>query len=188
MQLSLTDPLNRHAVTVAVAMCAFVSLAYSQSASGPELGSQSPEVIDEIIVSREKPIVLLRHEMRMAEKQVFDMFNALNTDDEFDVECGRETRRDLVSWDWACRPNYEKDLRTEEGRRMLIGGSYINAEARIRTKHEELKKKMEALMREQPEFLQSLLKLADATEALELEREKRCKGRIICRRPGYDSE
>ena len=153
-----------------------------QTNSNTEEGRESSGPIDEIVVQSEKPLIVLRREMRAAEVEMFALYNSLNSDDEYDVHCAWERVPGGVFRRHVCTPNYVTYLTSDAGRRWLTGRPGVSAPALIQQKNNELREEMEKLMRERPEFLQALLKLADAKEVFESERQRRCRGRILCRR------
>lgn len=50
------------------------------------------ETIDEVTVYGEASMSTLRARLRLIDEQFFDRYNVLNTNDEFDIVCKRETR------------------------------------------------------------------------------------------------
>ena len=69
-----------------------LALAKSPTASGQETAEESSEPvanesIEEITVYGESNINILRRQFNLAQERTFDIFNSLNSTDEFDIEC-----------------------------------------------------------------------------------------------------
>lgn len=159
----------------------------------------SDEEIEEIVVYGEKSLLLLKMEVDRAAEVVFDSFNMLNDDDDFDISCsGRGNTRSRISKE-SCVPNFEKRIYTEATQRrldmtngnVLTPGFRVNdAEiaGRMKKKKEEMDAKMEELARENPEFAKAIIDLYKAELTFAAEKERRCKGRIICSKNAPDLE
>ncbi len=53
---------------------------------------QAPEPVEEITVHADDTITALRHRLRAVDEQFFARYNELNSNDDFDMICKRETR------------------------------------------------------------------------------------------------
>jgi len=148
------------------------------------LSPEPAETIEEIVVYGDKSLVQLRIEMYKAEDAFFDLFNSLNSDDEFDIRCRKDARTGSHIKNRVCEANYYRDLVGEATREsLIIGGPYIHPSAKIRQKEELLHKEVEALLVERPELLNVLSEAVNAKQVYDSERQKRCEGRIfICGR------
>ena len=58
----------------------------------PDLSEVREHLLEEIVVVGEKTTIQLRREIRAADMVVFDTFNELNADDEYDIVCRKQTR------------------------------------------------------------------------------------------------
>jgi hypothetical protein len=76
--------------TAAVLLFALAPLGTCMSAPAQQVEPEPAETIEEIVVYGNKSLVQLRLELYKAEDAVFDLFNSLNSDDEFDVHCYKE--------------------------------------------------------------------------------------------------
>ncbi len=174
-------------------------LAFSSAslAQAPEADSQqaSPpaEEIEEIVVYGEKSLLLLKKEIKRASNVVFESFNGLNEDDDFDIYCSDRVPTGSRIAKGSCRPNFEDQIYHDETQRRLdmmdgnvLGDGFrVNeaaVEAKLKKKKEQLDAKMEALANENPDFAKALIKLFVAERVFEAERARRCAGRIICRK------
>ena len=166
--------------TGAMLLLALASVGLCQNAPVQEVESDPTESIEEIVVYGEKSLVRLRFEFYKAEEVVFDLFNSLNSDDEFDIHCYKEAPIGSHIKRRICKPNYVRELTAEATARWLLGGQpYLDPVARIQQKDKLLREEMEALVIERPELLKVLSEFSDAKQILETERQRRCEGRII---------
>ncbi|NKB33659.1 MAG: hypothetical protein GKR91_11230 [Pseudomonadales bacterium] len=157
----------------------------SQSESESESESESQAeatVIEEINVQGQRTTFALRLEIENAETEVYNLFNELNSDDEFDVTCeetiyigSRLPRR-------TCMAAY---LRKEEAYQtqsylqgIPIGGglgspgsgsllSFDGVRAEVLEKTEAMEQEMINIANEVPEFAAALIKLANLVGTLE---------------------
>lgn len=58
----------------------------------PDLAETRDQLMEEIVVVGEKSTIQLRHEIRAADMVVYEIFNELNTDDDYDIECRKQAR------------------------------------------------------------------------------------------------
>ena len=119
MNVGALSPLNSRACSRGnrsrlAAIATFGLLFHHFQASGQqdealERGDAANEVIDEIVVFGEKSMPQLRREVYRAEENFFEMFNALNDDDEFDVRCFYETPTGTKIRQHVCRAEFVSD-------------------------------------------------------------------------------
>ena len=170
--------------TAVVLLFALAPLSMCRIAAAQEGEPEPTETIEEIVVYGKKSLVQLRLKLYKAEEAVIDLFNSLNSDDEFDIHCYKEAPTGSHIKKRVCKTNYLRDLTAEATRQwLLIGGMYIHPVAKIRQKNELLRKEMEALVVERPELLNAFSEASDAKQVLDSEHKRRCEGRIfICRK------
>lgn len=163
--------------------------AMSQDNSVQETGEDRTETIDEIVVFGDKSLVRLRQELYRAEEAAFDLFNLLNSDDEYDIHCYYETPIGSHIKQRVCKPNYARKLAAAATAKWLVsrqagaGQAYRDALPQIQQKDALLRAEMEELVVRQPELQKALSEFSEAKRILEEERQRRCEGRIIiCRR------
>jgi len=171
-------------VAVGVLSLALSPAAVCQTAPIDEVDQPPSETVEEIIVYGDKSMSILRFEMNHAADITFDLFNSLNSDDEFDIHCYQEARIGSRIKRRVCRPNFEKEIVAESYRSLLMHGIPIaGAEARINQKTELLQAKMEALVSEHPKLQKALSEFIDAQQAVDDEHERRCGGgTFVCRK------
>jgi len=164
-----------------------------------EADSQAPppEEIEEIVVYGEKSLLLLKRDVERASNVVFESFNILNDDDEFDIHCSDRVPTGSNISEGSCRPNFEDQIYSEETSRQLemssgripTEGFLVNhsaIKAKLKKKKKIMDAKMEALANENPEFARALIKLLVAERVFAAEKARRCAGRIICRKYAPD--
>jgi len=140
---------------------------------------ESSEPIEEIVVHGHKSIIDLKHEMYEAEETLYDVYNSLNSDDDYDIHCYEEVPTGTKIPKRVCRTNfYEKQLRRET-QRMLP----INLVFEIRKMNERMLAEMQELASTHPEYLKAIESYDQTKRTWESVRKRRCEGRLfICRR------
>lgn len=175
----------RWLVTCAMLLTSFGSnVGFTQE---PEPASQ--ESVEEVIVYGKKSLTRLRAELHLAEENVFEMFNSLNSSDEFDIHCVDQSQAGTRIKRRVCKPNYAKDLRSEATQRWLNSGdanatdgqNFVPMSAQIQAKEKQLRAEMELLVMQHPEFLEAVAQYDRARKVMAQEQEKRCNGkRVLC--------
>lgn len=94
-----------------------------KSPSVPQGEPEDSTTIDEIIVYGSKSLNQLRLEMNRAEEIVFDRFNSLNSDDEYDIHCYKEAKIGSRIKRRICRANYVRHLTSEAISQTVTGQS-----------------------------------------------------------------
>jgi len=144
---------------------------------------ESSEIIDEIIVRESKPLITLKKEMYRGEDTLYDLYNSLNTDDDFDTRCYEEAPTGSHIKRRVCRANFYGRLLAEETQRMLRREPYINPVFKIRKMNERRLADMTEKALEHPELLKAIIRYSETKQTWESERKRRCEGRLfICRR------
>jgi hypothetical protein len=91
-----------------------------QKGRGGAGGSARQDTSDEVIV-RGKRLGELRFDLQVAREHAFDIFNEINSNDDFDVHCGDETRGFSHARKRVCRPRFENRIAAQAGRDYLAG-------------------------------------------------------------------
>jgi hypothetical protein len=151
-----------------------------QTVSVVESESASSEMLEEITVYGDKSLTRLRHELYRAEEDFFDVFNDLNSTDEFDVDCDYVTILGDRRRHHLCMPKFAEKAEIDATLNMLVdgkaGGSwaeYYLGSVRVRKKDELLKAEIAALVTENPEMQEAFNNLVRANRAYESKRERR---------------
>jgi len=119
--------------------------------------------IEQIDITGERPLMQLQLELQQAEAAVFELYNQLNSTNDFDVSCGRQTPTGSRIPIWECEARYLKRARgynVQEAmdpmlRRQLLSEGEIHAQMLPRTK--QLNAEIIALAKVNPQLAQALL-------------------------------
>ncbi len=121
-------------------LLALTSVGRCQNTSTVAENSGPTEPIEEIVVYGSKSLLQFRLDLYKAEEAVFDLFNSLNSDDEFDIHCHKEMFIGSRLQRRVCKPNYVDLLTAEETSRSRLPGAggisptYAHAVTKIREK------------------------------------------------------
>lgn len=166
----------------ALIMGALPSTGLCQQASEQVDQNTPDEPIEEIVVYGEKPLGGLRRELYKTEENFFAMFNSLNEDEEYDVQCSYEVPSFTHIRKHVCKANFMKDATAADYAGWRRNQPVVAANTVIMQKKRRLGKKMEAMAAEHPELFVALGEYSDAKQILESEK-KKCRGKsLICRR------
>jgi len=177
---------------VALNVC-IASAGLSQTAPADAVTSGGDKAPEEIIVYGKTNIVILRNAVYRAEENFFDLFNSLNSDDAFDIECDKHQNAEQKRRSKRrCSPSFALEYEAwVTGRYLRNGGlmgmsnpAFANLEyqARVRAKEREMWAEMGELIEANPEFLEKIEELERANDSLAAEKERRgpC-AKIFCR-------
>lgn len=173
----------RH-IAGALSILAFSSVAVGQSLSQTDDSEPVSEEIEEIIVYGEMNLIQLKYEIYRAEEAFLDLFNSLNTNDEFDFRCKSITDLETRRKRHECTPKFYSrmlsriTMDTAMGmRNRVTSGDLIQAvgptRARIERKEQELATEMLTLLAENAELRAAYRELSAAKEAYEARNEER---------------
>ncbi len=139
-----------------------------QTTTAQENGPASSDTLEEIVVYGNRNIVHLRQVVYAAEDEFFAVYNSLNSDDEYDVDCDYvfriEAHRRLHECKAKFVKNYEEDLL-----QPLIFSNL----ATLRRKEKLLVEEMVTQVSEHPELLEVFTELAKAKRDYDSERQRR---------------
>ena len=139
--------------------------------------SQRP--IEEILVTGERTVISLRNEIRREERNLYRIFNDLNSHDRFDIKCKGESRLGSAIITVNCYPRFFTDLRRTENSAGLsqlrqdgvdsalfaLGVSQLKTDREIRElasgDYQTLSEEMLRIASENPDYLNILMKVAD---------------------------
>ena len=139
-------------MTGAILLLALTRVGMCQTAPVQGVKPASSDTLDEIIVYGQKSLLALRYEIYRAEENFYDLFNSVNSDDEYDIHCDKEAPTGSHIRRRICRANFEKALTAEATSQWLVarqvgmGQSYVHPAARIRHKKKLLIEEMEVLI------------------------------------------
>ena len=147
-------------------LCLVVSLGLGGSALAQEASSPPSADIEELVVPGRTP-ENLRVEIERLEVAVYDRFNALNSNDEFDIHCLEQAPTGSNIPLRTCAPNFVIRAESRAATKMLTdgrGGAGNNnnpAEQRafMEEKSRELTAEIQRVAREDEQLLRDLVRL-----------------------------
>jgi len=143
---------------------------------------ESSETIDEIVVRGHKTLISLKYEMNDAEELLYDVYNLLNSNDDYDIHCYKEARTGSKIMQRVCRPQKLGKILAGESQKMLRGEPYVFPTQEIKEMYEAMFAEMSELASKNPEYLKALQDFYSKKQTWESEHKRRCEGRfLICR-------
>lgn len=158
-------------VTALCGACLIGGVAHGQQGGDADPGAESSARADEEVVVRGRSRTMLRLQIRLAEDAIYSRFNDINGDDEYDIVCRREKLTGSNIPRRVCQPNFWRTAQAhagEEAVRQLQGSFALSAqqfEAEAVTKRRLLAKKMEQLIKEDPQLRQAVARLVSLKQA-----------------------
>ena len=142
------------------------ALAQEAAAQQPAPAPQQAAAIDEIIVPGQTP-ENLRLEIERLEVAVYDRFNSLNSNDEFDIHCLSQAPTGSNIPVRTCAPNFVVRVESSAARKMLNdggGGAGNNnnpaeQDMLMQKKSQALTEEMQRIAREDEQLLRDLVRL-----------------------------
>lgn len=140
--------------------------------------------LEQVTVRGQRSMLSYRVEIDAARDHIFDVFNALNSDDAFDITCRYERPTGTRIPERRCRPAFLKEatadaagayldaLFFEDGGEAAMSQAMV-ANSRARTMHEELVEEMERLVVEHPELAAAFVEYFELQDAYREAREQR---------------
>jgi hypothetical protein len=182
---------------LALSVC---NLALAQDESAARNGAEAAapqETPDEVVVTG-KRLSELRVEVQNARKRAYDIFNQINSDNDFDVHCGDQTRIFSHAKVFVCRPQFEKRIEAQAAREYLDGllvscrgeggvtqecmfsaagqrglARAAGAESPLGGKRQQLNEEIVRLANQDPRFAQAILDFYAASQSYKAARGKR---------------
>jgi len=152
---------------------------------------------DKVIITGDSSLSSLRREVYRAEKYKFDIFNSLNSTDEFDITCEMYTPTGSGVPRQVCGAGYMKKARSEDARLFIDfmqdpGESSVYPDFLLRPEYQltgELAYKAEALKKEMvelgikhPSLAKAMIDEYELRQRYDVERRKRFKDSILTER------
>lgn len=111
----------------------------------------------EIIVNPQERFRTLHHRANLAERKVFELFNAINDDDYYDVHCQMEAELGTRIKKQVCRPEFI-DRATAEDASAYLDGRSSALPVSIATRHyPELEARMRKALISNPELQEAVI-------------------------------
>lgn len=121
----------------------------------------------EVIVAQPLSFKALNNLMRQAEMRMFDMFNALNDDEQYTIRCYKDRRTGTKIVQRVCAPNFARKSASLNAQAFLAdlsgNGAVRSAPVAAEVDYHRpiLERRMEELARENPEFLEAMIDYYD---------------------------
>lgn len=155
--------------------------------------NELPEfTMDEITVTVDDPLHLLKMEVIRAEELKFDIFNSFNSTDDFDITCEWYTALGSRIKKWGCDVGYLKKASADDARDFV--DSIVDSDANgprkplatrgqrtveLAGRAKELNREMITLAVEHPELAVAMIKANSLKQFYEAESKKRFKKNIL---------
>jgi tetratricopeptide (TPR) repeat protein len=154
----------------------------------PTYDSDAQEwVLEEIIVIGDRSLLSLRMEVYQAEELKFDLFNALNSTDEFDITCEDRASTGSRIKRRVCDVGYMKEARAEDARKFLTMGirprSDYELASQFADKTEALNKEMIELGVKHPSLAKAMINEYVLKQCYIVEHRERFKHSILIGHP-----
>ena len=134
------------------------------------LNSSGPPVVEELVVLGSKTTIQLRTELTQLDDEIFSLYNTLNSNDELDMICKKETRVGSQIKHRVCKSVHHREIESEAGSAILEGddeSAYV-ATLRLGSNHyAQVRSKMAQLMSENHELSVAIQKRAVLRQAIE---------------------
>jgi hypothetical protein len=175
-----------------------VVLAQSGSSAGQRTDAPMPQENPEEVIVRGRRLGELRFEIEQARIRAYDIFNEINSDDDFDVYCQDRSRSGTRMPQQVCRARFEDRISSGAGQEYIAtlrwrcpdpegltqdcifsdySSSAISAaqgvEGEAPGKRQRLKQEITRLANENDEFAQAILDWYEANQLYEAERQRR---------------
>ncbi len=172
-----------HSCLIVASLCMF-QISYSQEPAAQESGESQvilveQETLEEIVVIGQRSLSSMRTEIIEVENKVFDIFNAVNSDNDYDVSCRRETPSFSHIPQRVCRPRFVDRIEANTAQIYLRGDGYFDPRAEIRHHQQILEERMRTLVEETPQLHEALREFYLTKTEFEAERKKRFEGRFF---------
>ena len=154
-----------------ITMLALATLAIAEEADKAD--DETVEAIDEITVMGVRDLGVLRAEMVRAEDEVYELYNALNDDDDYDIICKKEARIGSQIKFRVCQARLFRDAQSEAAEEEE---GFLNPTRPlvVEEKHNRiLKEKMRIIANENPELIMALRKRYALEQKFEEERNRK---------------
>ena len=149
---------------------------------GSEIGDlvpTAPQVsgrqIEEIQVIGARTFFSLRMQIVEEENKLYGMFNELNSNDDFDIECENIAPTGTHISQRVCEPRFVIEMRASMAQDWLLGIGELNSTSDLRVETADQMAKLEEehdrIVIEHPEYLETLRNFADLQATLKLKKE-----------------
>jgi vacuolar-type H+-ATPase subunit F/Vma7 len=148
-------------------------LSLASIVAGVTMADEMVEVVDEITVMGVRDLGALRAELTRAEDEVYDLYNELNDDDDYDIICKREALIGSQIKKRICKARLYRDALSEATEDDDVGIVYFGPLVNEEKHRKILREKMRAVANQNPELIVALKKRYALEQKFNLEREKK---------------
>lgn len=120
--------------------------------------TEDDEVIDEITVISARDLLALRVEIDRAEDEIYQIFNELNEDDDYDMICKNEKPVGTRISRRVCRARLFREAMAEDARRAMDGDVMTGPMINTKKHNEILQEKLRSMVLENPELAEAVQK------------------------------
>lgn len=160
--------------------CLVVVVGFAAPVLAQEAAStpQAADVGDEVIVPGTRP-ENLRGEIERLERVVYDRWNALNSKDEFDVQCLDSEPTNSHITQTRCVPNFVIRAESRAAKNTIDGDRTAGSDRQgdyyltMQQKSRQLTEEMQRVAREDEQFLRDLVRLDELRQLQENEKQQR---------------
>lgn len=116
-------------IAALLALCSptFASAQQETPGTAAKTAEGAQEPVEEVVVRGKRTLFSLRRELQAARENVWDVFNTINSDDDFDIACTSAPQTGSHVKKRACRPQYANNATRQAGqdlaRRMSACGA-----------------------------------------------------------------
>jgi hypothetical protein len=189
-QIHSVSPESLAGILISI-LLAFSPAAFSQSAGTDETAPGAPATMEEIIVYGDKSLSQLRRELHKASEAFFDVYNDLNSNDDFDILCDYQTKLGQRRREHICTPKFSLKAEARESTAWLLSGIQLQRSTgpdagfntgmgfrtptarRVVEKEKLMFQEMSELLAQRPELREALVEVARAKNGYESERQRR---------------
>jgi len=174
---------NSRKVGVGAAQLAAVAVLFpvllQQAAIAQEADAEESAPLEEVVTIAPRTLRLMRVEIRRAEENVIDLFNAVNTDGDYALRCRREAPLGSHIPVRACSTTIVDRLTARASQDFVMTGFYDYPAAEIRYHEQMLRETMSRLISEDPLLHRALTEYYLLKTEYDAEREERHKDKFF---------
>lgn len=180
------------AIKTNIVLLIFLSCVLGSGISANELpqkksidSSLEEYVLDEIRVTADNSLRSLRKEIRTADEVKYEIFNELNSRDDFDITCKWQVPTGTLRRQWSCIPGYMEKARSEDMDLLRLSDwkftprSDWQLSVEFAAEHKALKKEMTDLALKHPELATAMIRAEEVRRLYEEEHRRRFKDSIM---------
>ena len=159
-------------------LCLLLVVGLGASVMAQEAAPTPQAVVDEVIVPGSRP-ENLRVEIERLERVVYERWNALNSNDEFDVHCLDSEPTGSNITQTRCAPNFVIWAESRAAKNVIDGDRTAGSDRQadylltMQEKSRQLTEEMQRVAREDEQFLRDLVRLDELRQLQENERQQR---------------